>query len=627
MMPRPYLTAGIVFCLVCFACQAVFAAEPKRVLIIDSFGRDFAPWNEYAKRFRADLDRQWSEPTDLYETSLAIPRSSDESKENEFKESQFIDYLNSLFVDRRLDLIVTIGAPAAQFAQRNRQRLFPATPLLFGILEQRRISPASLTANDTVLAASVDQTAVVENILQVQPKTSHVAVVIGNSPNEKYWLGQLQDNFQSFRDRVSFTWFNELSFADMMKRVEVLPPRSAVYFFLLAIDAAGVPHEEQKALIRLHAVSNSPIFSFSESFFGHGIVGGPLISVEDYSQQMANIAVRLLRGEAPSDIRMPPVGLSTPKFDWREMQRWGIPESRLPAGSEIYFRDPTVWEQYRLQIVAICAALLAQAALAGWLFYEIGRRQRAEIQSRNAMAQLSYMDRRASAEQRSATLAHEISQPLAGIATRASAALRWLHMEKPDIERAQTALESIVAASHRASDIIGSVRAMFRKDTSERAPIDINNIILTVLGLVRIDLRQNGVELKTQLDENISVVEGDKVQLQQVVLNLVMNAVEAMQSVQTRVLKVKTDQTSPGAVRVSIEDTGAGIDPANIERVFKPFFTTKANGMGMGLVICRSIIEKHDGRIWVTPGVNGGSIFQFELPTKSARDKVVAMPA
>src|SRR5215813_1753441 len=502
MMPRPYLTAGIVFCLAHFACQAVFAAEPKRVLIIDSFGRDFAPWNEYAKRFRADLDRQWSEPTDLYETSLAIPRSSDESKENEFKESQFTDYLHSLFVNRRLDLIVTIGAPAAQFAQRNRARLFPTTPLLLGALDQRWVPPASLTANDTVLAATVDQIAVVENILRVRPKTTHIAVVIGSSPIEKYWLGQLQESFKSFGDRVSFTWFNELSLADMAKRVETLPPRSAVYFFLLAIDAAGVPYEEQKALTRLNAVSNSPIFSFSDSFFGHGIVGGPLISVQDYSRQTANIAVRLLRGEAPNDLRMPPVGLSTPKFDWREMQRWGIAESRLPAGSEIHFRDPTAWEQYRLQIIAILAALLAQAALVGWLLYEIGRRQRAEIQSRSAMAELTYMDRRASAEQRSATLAHEISQPLAGIATRASAALRWLRMEKPDIEKAETALESIVVASHRASDIIGSVRAMFRKGTSERAPIDINRIILTVLGLLRLDLKQNGVELRTQLDEN-----------------------------------------------------------------------------------------------------------------------------
>src|SRR5262245_9986528 len=258
---------------------------------------------------------------------------------------------------------------------------------------------------------------------------------------------------------------------------------------------------------------------------------------------------------------------------------------------------------------------------------DITEQKRAEAREKALMAELTYMDRRASAEQRSATLVHEISQPLAGIAARASAALRWLRMEKPDIERAQTALESIVAASHRASDFISSVRAMFKKGTSERAPIDINRIILTVLGLVRIDLKQNGVELRTQLDEKASVVEGDKVQLQQVILNLVMNAVEAMQSVQTRVLKVQTHQADPSMLRVSIEDTGTGIDSSNIDRVFKPFFTTKANGMGMGLVICRSIIEEHDGRIWVSRGVNGGSVFQFELPTKSAGDRRDTMPA
>jgi C4-dicarboxylate-specific signal transduction histidine kinase len=312
---------------------------------------------------------------------------------------------------------------------------------------------------------------------------------------------------------------------------------------------------------------------------------------------------------------MPPVGFATPKFDWREMQRWGISESRLPSGSELYFRDPTAWEHYRLQIIAICAALLAQAALIGWLIHEIGRRHRAETQSRSSMAELTYMDRRASAEQRSATLAHEVNQPLAAIATRASAALRWLRMEKPDLEKATRALEGIVAASHRASDVIASIRAMFKKEPSEKVPTDINQIVLTVLSIVRVELQQHSVNLQTQLNEQLPTVLGDKVQLQQVVLNLIMNAVEAMHSVRPRVLKVQTDQSNPGMVRVSIEDTGTGIDPSNIDRVFKPLFTTKAAGIGMGLSICHSIIENHGGRIWVSPRINGGSLFQFELPT------------
>jgi signal transduction histidine kinase len=168
---------------------------------------------------------------------------------------------------------------------------------------------------------------------------------------------------------------------------------------------------------------------------------------------------------------------------------------------------------------------------------------------------------------------------------------------------------------------------MFRKDTSERLPVDINEVIRAVLAIVPIDLQKNDVALQTQLDERISVVEGNKVQLQQVVLNLVMNAIEAMQSVRPRVLKVKSEQSKPGMVHVLIEDTGTGIDPSKLNRVFSPLFTTKERGMGMGLSICHSIIENHNGRIWVSPGVTRGSIFQFELPTESNEDKAATMTA
>jgi C4-dicarboxylate-specific signal transduction histidine kinase len=266
--------------------------------------------------------------------------------------------------------------------------------------------------------------------------------------------------------------------------------------------------------------------------------------------------------------------------------------------------------------LTVSGALLAQAALICWLIFEHRRRHLAEIQSRNAMTELTYMNRSAAAGQLSASIAHEVLQPLTGITTRASAGLRWLRAETPNLEKAGAAFEQIVIAGHRASDIVTSVRAMFRKDTSERLPVDINEIIRAVLAIVRIDLQKNDVALQTQLDERISVVEGNNVQLQQVVLNLVMNAIEAMQSVRHRVLKVKSEQSKPDIVHVSIEDTGAGIDPSNLNRVFSPLFTTKERGMGMGLSICHSIIESHNGRIWVSPGVTGGSIFEFELPAK-----------
>jgi C4-dicarboxylate-specific signal transduction histidine kinase len=222
------------------------------------------------------------------------------------------------------------------------------------------------------------------------------------------------------------------------------------------------------------------------------------------------------------------------------------------------------------------------------------------------------------AGQLSASLTHEVSQPLAGIVTRAGAALRWIRAEKPNLERAEAALEGIVAAGHRASDIITSVRAMFKKDAPQKASTDINQVIRTVLSIVRVELQKHGVELQTRFDEHLPTVQGDKVQLQQVLLNLVMNAIESMHAVQPRVLKIQTEQTGAGLVHVSIEDTGTGIDASNLDRMFKPLFTTKANGMGMGLSICHSIIESHDGRIWASPAVNRGAIFQFELPVEPA---------
>ena len=228
------------------------------------------------------------------------------------------------------------------------------------------------------------------------------------------------------------------------------------------------------------------------------------------------------------------------------------------------------------------------------------------------------MNRVATAGELSASLAHEVNQPLTGISARASAALRWLALEKPDIEKTRAALTHIVNASHRASEIITSVRAMFRKDSGERLPVSINELILTVLALLRIELHRHGVEVVTQLDASLPRVECDRVQVQQVILNLVMNAIEAMHEAPSRVLRIQTSLSKPYLAHVSIEDTGSGIDPASRERIFRALFTTKSSGMGMGLSICQSIIENHKGRIWASPGAESGSVLHVELPTTVA---------
>ena len=217
-----------------------------------------------------------------------------------------------------------------------------------------------------------------------------------------------------------------------------------------------------------------------------------------------------------------------------------------------------------------------------------------------------------------ASIAHEINQPLAAIAANTSAALRWLANATPNLDEARAALEGIGRDSRRAGDVVEGIRAMFKNEGQNRVLLDINQLVREVLVLVQGELFKRGISLDTELTENLPQVMADRVQLQQVVMNLVTNAMDAMEPIVDRqkLLRVKSAIKDGDIVVVAIEDSGTGIDADKVDRLFDTFFTTKPNGMGMGLSICRSIIEAHNGRLGVSAGAQYGSVFRFELPTK-----------
>lgn len=327
------------------------------MLLLHSFGLNFSPYNDYVAHLRGDLARQSPGPVDIYEVSLATARFTEGEREG-----PFVEYVNSLFADRRPDLVVSIGAPAAGFAQRYREQLFPSTPLLLSAVEERRLKGASLLETDAAVSVKIDLPAVIDNIFTVLPETAHVAVVIGDSPLEKFWLDEMRREFRQFESRIELIWLNELPFGDMLKRVAALPPHSAIFFGLLSVDAAGVPYEEDRALAAVHAAANAPIFSFVDAHFGKGIVGGPLISLAGVSREAAAVAGQILRGNAPEP-RLRSVGYATSAFDWRELRRWGVSEASLPVGSVVQFHEPTTWERYRWQILLGGTLFALQAGL------------------------------------------------------------------------------------------------------------------------------------------------------------------------------------------------------------------------------------------------------------------------
>jgi signal transduction histidine kinase/GAF domain-containing protein len=247
---------------------------------------------------------------------------------------------------------------------------------------------------------------------------------------------------------------------------------------------------------------------------------------------------------------------------------------------------------------------------------DITERRRADEALRNAQSELVRVARLTTMGELVASIAHEINQPLAGVAASGSACLRWLKGDKPDLDAACESVSRIVRDAHRASDVIRSLRALTEKSGPQPTPLDINDAIQEILALTGRELQQRGVALRTDLSVEVRSVFGDRVQLQQVLLNLITNAVDAMSTVMDRAreLTVSSALTERGGSLVKIVDTGEGLDPTIAQRIFEPFFTTKSDGLGMGLSICRSIIESHGGELWVAPNVPHGTVFRFTVP-------------
>jgi signal transduction histidine kinase len=711
-------------------------AEPRRVLLLHSFGHAFSPWSDMAASFRTDLAKRSSEPLDIYELSYDMVRFKDSREEG-----PFVDYLSALFQGRKLDLIIPLGAPATYFLQRNRSSLFPGTPMLIAGAERRRIPISTLEANDATVELTLDLPAYVENVLRLRPETKNIVVVVGKSPVELYWLSEMRQSSEPFANRVSFTWLNDLPFDEMLKRVAALPPDSVILYYLVAEDAAGIPYSQDAALDALRDVATVPIFGIGDYQLDRGIIGGPLMQTRKLGQQAASVALRMLRGEKPSEITSLPVGFGAPVYDWRELRRWDIDEGRLPSDNIVRFREPTVWERYRWLILLSAFALLAQTSMISFGLVQGRKRRQAEfslkesedrmtstaasanvglwqynrttdkmwatehcramlgLKSDTPLTRETFLsavhseDRSAAVERLQAILkggksigadirivhpdgqirwvrarahtdaqrtpdqlsgmladitaqkvaefeaerrreevthltrvtvmgelsgaiAHEVNQPLTAILSNAQAALYLLRPESPHYSEIHDALSDIVREDHRARDVIQRLRGLLKKGDAKLEPVDLNQLVDSTTTLLRRELIERQIKAETDLEAGLPVVFGDAVQLQQVLLNLILNAVDSMAStpVQQRQVQISTRAMPAGTVEVTVKDNGPGIKPSGGTKLFEPFYTTKEHGLGLGLSICSTILEKHGGMIVLRNDDAGGAIAEFSLP-------------
>jgi len=531
------------------------------------------------------------------------------------QEDQLVDYIRSMFNDgREPDLILTAGAPATVFARKHRRQLFPDRPLV-SCIDQRFVTGVPLDNNESAVAAAGDFSLIIEDILQLLPETKQVFMVVGAGPIGKFWLHNLQNDFKRFQDRLTFVWGDDLSLAQTVRRCANLPRGSAIFYFSFGSDAAGAAYADERVLAELHAHANAPVFAAHTAMLGHGIVGGRMMNVESLAARIAGVAVRILNGAPPASVRLPPQVPGQPIFDWRELKRWNIPESRLPAGSVVLFRGPSLWSEYRWTIVGGVAALIIQSLLIAGLIYQRRARLRAEMDSRRNLSLAADVSRRQTISALANSMTHDLGQPLNSMTFNAQALQMMLASDRPSMSAIAEIVSDIQAQGARATEIMNRHRAMLRSRALEEKAIDIRNVIHESLALVAHDMKAKQIETSVDLSSGPCVISGDEVLLQQVLVNLFMNSIDAMVGTppERRRMTVRSEMIETG-VEASVRDTGSGLPADIIDGLFTPFVTTKSHGLGIGLTIARSIVDAHGGTINGRNNPEGGATFTVTLP-------------
>ena len=373
--------------LFCFAFASFpEARSPVRVLLLQSFDDAPLTFGAVADVLRTELGRRMPESINFVQVSLQ-PTGFRTTPE-----SSTVAYLKSTFSSsERVDLVVTIGAPAALFVQRHRRELFRDTPVVHTIVDQRFLRGGPQAVNAATVAVKTDMLAAVANIMRVLPDTRRLFVVVSASPLGESWREFMLSELRRFQT-LSLEWSLGMSYTDVLRRAASLGPHSAILYVFFNVDAQGAAQNEERVLAHLHEVATAPIFGTQSTQLGRGIVGGPLMPIDEVGRRTVDVVQRILRGESAARLRPAVVTAGVPTFDWRELRRWDIGDARLPAGSVVRFREPTQWERNKGIILSGASIVLLEALLIVALVVNHMKRARAQqslIESEERFRQLA----------------------------------------------------------------------------------------------------------------------------------------------------------------------------------------------------------------------------------------------
>jgi signal transduction histidine kinase len=532
-------------------------------------------------------------------------------------EPELLAMLRKKYAGTRIDLIIARNRTSLDFVERYRGELWPDAPVIF--YNTLEASIRTLPDYVTGVTIDLDPEGTLALALRLQPQTRHVVVITGTQEYDRNWRRRLERIFARFADRVSVTYLEELPMAQILEYVARLPSETIVYFSSLGRDASATDYISPDVAERVAATSSVPLCAFIDDHMGRGAVGGSITDFPAQGRAAAQLALRVLKGELPSTI---PIQESPPArcvVDYRQIQRWKINATTIPSDCDIRFRPPSIWRDYRWEAIGAIVAVILQSLLITSLIIQRRWRREAERAAQHKQAELEQASRLALVGELTASIAHEINLPLAAIGLNTETAKMLYERGQPDLEELRQIVSDIRADNIRACEVIQRVRALLGQRALKLQPVDLNAVVSDVVRMVRGEADRRDLVFEEDLTPGLPAVLGDRVELQQVLLNLIVNAMDTMANTEPnrRKLTVRTTRSGSDAAEAAVIDRGHGIAATHLPKLFESFFTTKSQGMGLGLSIAHSIVAQHGGRIWAANNPDGGATFRFTLPFTS----------
>ncbi len=585
--------------------------QPANVLVIYSNGR-LLPANVEADRgLREGLAAAVGPAANVFDEFLDVPR---------FGGAEFVEtmsaFLRGKYATRAPDVIVAAGPDALTFCLQTRSRLFPGVPIVYlYVAEDKLAALGPLPADVSGIPIIYDFVRTIEQALAWHPKARHLVVVTGTSPQDHEWETQLRREVPRLKGRVQPEFLSGLPTAALKQRLAQLGDDSVVLAAGYFRDGDGRDFAPREAVLGLAAVSGAPIYGMLNPFIGTGVVGGYMLDFRALGSLAAQMVTDHLYGTRRAQ---PPAARPMPNalnVGWRQVRCWALDERAIPDNAVVHYREPSLWDAHRSEVLLALAVVLVQAGLIAGLVVERRRRKLAVHAEQKQRAELLHASRVAMVGELTGAIAHEINQPLGAILSNAEAAEMMLASGTQRPDELRQILADIRRDDLRAGEVIRRLRGLLARHQVEHQCFDLNEAVADVEPILRAEARRRAATLEFHRAPAALMMQGDRVQIQQVLINLVLNALDAVADLPEgrRWVGVSVFQ-NPAHVGLAVQDRGHGIPPEALPVLFDSFFSTKATGMGLGLSIVRTLVEAHGGRVTAGNPIDGGALFRVEFP-------------